>query len=450
MKVGIVGAGYVGGVTAVGLAGMGNDVTCVEIDSERLNSWQKGKPPIHEELLESKLQKELSQNRLHFTNNLADAVAGADVIFMAVQTPSADDGSADLSKLLRVAEDIGPLLNKYTVIVNKSTVPTGSAGEVKKKIAIGAKVDFDVVSNPEFLREGHAIKDFEDPDRIVIGTSSKRAQKLMAELYESFVLDGHPIIFTNNEASAELGKYASNGFLALKISFANMIARLCEVTGADVEEVTRIMGTDPRIGPDFLHAGLGWGGSCFPKDTRALLHMAEQANVDANILASSIELNRTQKQILAEKVLNYFDRDIAGKRFALWGLAFKEATDDMRDASSLEIIKLLTSAGAHVIAYDPQAIPNTKRLAEAKNNKLLSFADSQYDALKDADALVIVTLWEQFRNADFGRMKTLLKEPLIFDGRNSYRGERLERISREGFRYESIGRPVVDGRNDRS
>lgn len=440
MKVAVVGTGYVGLVTGTCLAERGNDVTCVDIVEDKVRRLQQGKVPIYEPGLEEIFQRNLKEGRLSFTTNLNKGIDGAEAIFLALPTPEAEDGSADLSYILKAAEDIGPLLKQYAVIIDKSTVPVGTTEKVRAHIAKKANVEFDVVSNPEFLREGQAVADFLDPERVVIGTKSADARKVMEELYHSFVQDDARILITD-EASAEMIKYAANGFLATKISFINELSRVCEAVGADIEKVREGIGMDSRIGPQFLYAGPGYGGSCFPKDTEALKKTALDEGCELSIIDATIRANERQKHVMPTKVLSYYDQDIKGRTFALWGLAFKDNTDDIRESPALKIIQALTKHGAKVVAFDPQAKANTmKQIGE---NDLLAFAEDEYSALNNADALVIATNWAEFNNPDFKRIKKLLKEPVIFDGRNLYS---LELMTEEGFHYESIGRRVVSAK----
>jgi len=437
MKITIVGTGYVGLVTGSCLADSGNEVTCVDIDKAKVLAMQKGKVPIYEPGLEEVFERNIKLERLQFTTSLSKAVATAEVIFLALPTPPRDDGSADLSAILTVADQLGPLLKHYTVIVDKSTVPVGTAAQVRERIANGATVDFDVVSNPEFLREGFAIKDFNTPDRIVIGTSSPRAKEVMGDLYHAFSDDDHPIYYMD-ENSAELSKYAANSFLTLKISFMNEIANLSERLGANVDHIRRAIGSDDRIGKRFLFPGIGYGGSCFPKDIRALHKTAQDHGYDFAILDSIIKLNAHQKVVLVDKVTKYFGNDLSGKTFALWGLAFKPNTDDIREAPSLYIIDRLLKAGAHVVAYDPEAGDNVRK--HYSQEKALKVVNNSYEALKKADALLIATEWSMFRTADLNRVASLLKQRVVFDGRNIYD---LETMEEHNFHYESIGRPQI-------
>jgi UDPglucose 6-dehydrogenase len=427
----------VGLVSGVSFAEHGNDVTCVDIDPTKVRQMQKGIPPIHEEGLQELMQRNSKAGRLHFTTDLRAGIDGALAIFLALPTPESEDGSADLQHILDVADQLGALLKDYTVIVNKSTVPTGTADLVHKHVARGAKVPFDVVSNPEFLREGQAVEDVRRPDRIVIGTSSKRARAVMAELYEPYVRNGNPIRYMS-EVSAELTKYASNGFLATKISFINELAHLAETTGADIMDVRLAMGDDPRIGRQFLHPSLGWGGSCFPKDSRALIHIAERAGLEFKIMEAADQANDRQKKLLGSKIKRFYKDDLKGKRFALWGLAFKKDTDDIRESPALEVLDELLAAGADIVAYDPAAMPNVRR--RYGKHKQLHLATNQYEALQDADALIIATDWEIFTNIDLVRSKKLLAHPVIFDGRLLLNPDLL---NRHGFYYETIGRPTT-------
>lgn len=439
MGVVIIGTGYVGLVTGACFAEMGNKVTCVDIDEKKIQRLRIGDVPIYEPGLEALVHKNVKNGNLSFTTNLKDAVSNASVIFLALPTPPNEDGSADLSYVLGVADDLGKIIDSYVVVVDKSTVPVGTAEKVREHIAANASVDFDVASNPEFLREGFAVSDFMRPDRVVIGTASERAKKLFSNLYAPFVRQGNPVIFMD-ERSAEMTKYAANSFLAAKISFMNEIANLCERVGADVDAVRKGIGTDQRIGNRFLFPGIGYGGSCFPKDVLALQRTAKENSYNFKILKAVTQVNELQKKRLVEKIMSYYEDRIKGKRFALWGLAFKPDTDDIREAPALDIIEALTSAGATIKAYDPEAVGNVKKLLAA--NSSLSFADDKYDALKDADALIIATEWSKFRTPDFDKIKSSLAEPIIFDGRNIYE---LDDIVNKGIYYASIGRDVVHG-----
>jgi UDPglucose 6-dehydrogenase len=436
MKIAVVGTGYVGLVTGTCLAETGNKVICVDINKQKVEMMQNGQLPIYEPGLEQIFNRNINQGRLHFTTSLAEAVAEAKIIFLALPTPPGGDGSADLSYVLGAAKDIAKIITEYKVIVTKSTVPVGTADKVSAVIKEHTDVEFAVVSNPEFLREGVAVDDFMKPDRVVIGTMDERARKLMAELYSPYVRQGNPIIFMD-ERSSELTKYAANSFLATKISFMNEIANLCELVGADVDMVRRGIGADDRIGKRFLFSGIGYGGSCFPKDVHALARSAEDNKYEFKILNSVMRVNEIQKKILVEKVKKYFKGDIKGKKFALWGLAFKPETDDIREAPSLYVIDELLKEGAVITAFDPEAMKNVKALLGDKIN----YAADQYEALKDADALLIVTEWSVFRTPDFDLLDDLLKNKVIFDGRNLYD---LQKMIDCGYYYNSIGRKVVE------
>lgn len=431
MKISVIGTGYVGLVTGTCFAETGNTVICVDIDETKVAKLQSGQITIFEPGLELIFKRNLKEGRLHFTTSLKEAVDGSDVIFLALPTPPGEDGSADLSYVLNVAGEIGRLLTDYRVIVDKSTVPVGTADLVHKAIAANYNGAFDVVSNPEFLREGVAVDDFMKPDRVVIGCSGERAKHLMQELYQPFVRQGNPIIFMD-ERSAELTKYAANSFLAAKISFMNEIAQLCERLGADVDMVRLGMGSDERIGKRFLFPGIGYGGSCFPKDVKALVHSADKAGYDFKILKAVEAVNAIQKKSLLPKIQGHFG-NLQGKHVAVWGLAFKPNTDDIREAPALELISELLQAGASVAAYDPEAMENVKRHSGLN----IRFADNQYDALQDAHALIIATEWPEFRTPDFSRIRASLLEQVVFDGRNVFD---LEAMRREGFTYYSIGR----------
>lgn len=436
-KIAVVGTGYVGLVTGTCLAETGNQVICVDIDTAKLAKLKKGTVTIYEPQLDVYFERNLKQNRLHFTDNLAEAVAQSEIIFLALPTPPGEDGSADLSYILGVANELGHLIQKtdYKIIVDKSTVPVGTAELVHKAIAKNASGEFDVVSNPEFLREGFAVEDFMKPDRVVIGTSSTRAKKVMEELYMPFVRQGNPIIVMD-ERSAELTKYAANSFLATKISFMNEVANLCELLGADVDQVRMGIGSDARIGKRFLFPGIGYGGSCFPKDVSALVKSASDVKYDFDILNAVMRINEKQKTILIPKINKYFNNDLKGKHIAIWGLAFKPDTDDIREAPALYIINELLSAGATVTAFDPEAMANVK----SKLGKKINFSETQYEALKEADALVICTEWAAFRNPDFEQMSTLLKSKVIFDGRNLFGTDQMKKL---GYSYYSIGRKSI-------
>ena len=446
MKIAVIGTGYVGLVTGTCFAETGNDVTCVDIDKDKVEKLSSGQITIYEPGLEKIFVRNEKEDRLHFTTSLEEGIKNAKIIFLALPTPPDGDGNADLQYVLGVANDLGRLLKKddYKIIIDKSTVPVGTADKVRTAILESAKHSgvgdlegaFDVVSNPEFLREGVAVDDFMKPDRVVIGTESERAKKLLGELYAPFVRQGNPIIYMD-EKSAELTKYAANSFLAAKISFMNEIAQLCEKLGADVDMVRKGIGSDERIGRRFLFPGIGYGGSCFPKDVQALAGAAREINYEFKILEAVIKVNENQKLHLVSKINAWFGNDLKGKKFALWGLAFKPNTDDIRVAPALSIIEELLTAGASVTAFDPEAMPNVKKELGDKIN----YSDNQYDALTDADALIIATEWSEFRTPDFIKMTSLLKNKLIFDGRNLFD---LKQIEEYGFHYESIGRRVVN------
>jgi UDPglucose 6-dehydrogenase len=438
MKIAVIGTGYVGLVTGTCFAETGNYVTCIDIDKNKVKSMQDGQVPIYEPGLESLFHRNIQEGRLTFTTELEKGIKGAEIIFLALPTPPNEDGTADLSYILGVADQLGPILKRYTIIIDKSTVPVGTAERVRNHIKKNTTVEFDVVSNPEFLREGFAVTDFMKPDRIVIGAESDRTRELLTELYKPFVRQGNPIYFMD-ERSAEMTKYAANSFLATKISFMNEIANLCERVGADVDDVRLGIGADDRIGRRFLFPGIGYGGSCFPKDVLALHRTAMENDYDFKILEAVMDVNVHQKQRLTNKIMQHYKDNISGKKFALWGLAFKPDTDDVREAPALEIIKSLTAEGASVVAYDPEANANVQKLLG--NNPLLTFTEDEYAPLDGADALIIATEWSVFRSPDFARMKKLLKAPLIFDGRNLYD---LPTMQKDGFNYQSIGRrPVV-------
>ncbi|ELR70739.1 UDP-glucose dehydrogenase [Fulvivirga imtechensis AK7] len=437
MKIAVVGTGYVGLVTGTCFAETGNTVSCIDIDERKVNSLKNGKITIYEPGLEVIFERNLKQGRLSFTTDLKEGIEGAKIIFLALPTPPGEDGSADLKYVLKVADDLGPILKDYTVIVDKSTVPVGTAEKVHNAIAANAKVDFDVVSNPEFLREGVAVDDFMKPDRVVIGTKSEKAKKLMETLYAPLVRQGNPIIFMD-EKSAELTKYAANSFLATKITFMNEIANMCELLGADVDAVRKGVGTDTRIGKRFLFAGIGYGGSCFPKDVQALAKSAEDVNYDFTILKSVMAVNENQKTKLIPKIKEYFNGDLSGKTIALWGLSFKPYTDDIREAPALYNIDMLTEAGATVKAYDPEAMDNVKNLIGDK----ITFCEDAYSCADGADALLIATEWPVFRTPDFEKLSVSLNNKVIFDGRNLYT---LDEMKDLGFTYISIGRQIING-----
>jgi UDPglucose 6-dehydrogenase len=434
MQIAVVGTGYVGLVTGTCFAEPGNSVTCIDIVEEKIKKLKKGELPIYEPELDTLLHRNINEGRINFTTSLADGIKNAQVIFMALPTPPGEDGSADLSYILGAAKDIGPLLKNYTVIVNKSTVPVGTAEKVREAIEKEAKTNFDVVSNPEFLREGLAVSDFMNPNRIVIGTKSKKAKKIMSELYAPFVRSGSPLYFMD-ERSSEMTKYAANAFLALKISFMNEIANLCDETGANVDDIRVGIGSDERIGNKFLYPGIGYGGSCFPKDVRALHKTALDHGYTFKIIEAVTEINSLQKKVLTNKIKKYYKDNLKGKTFALWGLAFKPDTDDIREAPAIEIIDDLIAAGAKIQAFDPEANKNVRRLYG--DNSDLTLVENEYDALKNADALVVATEWAEFKSPDFNKIKKLLNKSTIFDGRNIYNPTQMED---EGFEYYSIGR----------
>src|SRR5450432_37983 len=435
MKIAVVGTGYVGLVTGTCFAETGNDVICVDIDEKKVKKLSEGEITIYEPGLNKLFLRNLKEDRLKFTTDLAAGIRDAKIIFLALPTPSGADGSADLRFVLGVAGDLGKLMKDYKVIIDKSTVPVGTAEKVHEAIAKNFKGEFDVVSNPEFLREGVAVEDFMKPDRVVIGTSSDIARKIMEELYNPFVRQGNPIIFMN-ERSAELTKYTANSFLATKITFMNEIAQLCERFGADVDMVRRGIGSDERIGKRFLFPGIGYGGSCFPKDVQALIKSSNEANYEFKILNAVMDINEKQKLHLMPKIQKYFHNKLKGKKFALWGLAFKPNTDDIREAPALYMIDALLAEGAIICAFDPEAMPNVKL---AMGNKI-SYAENQYDCLRGADALIIATEWNEFRTPNFLKIVTSLKNKVIFDGRNLFDTAAIKEL---GFYYESVGRATA-------
>jgi UDPglucose 6-dehydrogenase len=432
LKIAVIGTGYVGLVTGTCLAETGNEVICVDIDKNKVEKMRSGLVPIYEPYLDILFERNIKAGRLNFTTSLEEGLSFGEIIFLALPTPEDEDGSADLSYVLGVADKIGKKITDYKVIVDKSTVPVGTAEKVKHSIAKNASCDFDVVSNPEFLREGYAVDDFLKPERIVIGSSSEKAIKLMQRLYKPFVRSGNPIIIMD-EKSAELTKYAANAFLATKITFMNEIANYCEKVGADVDKVRIGMGTDSRIGKRFLFPGIGYGGSCFPKDVKALQKAGRDESYDFKILDSVIEVNEKQKTILFPKIQNFFNGDLSNKKLAVWGLAFKPETDDVREAPAIYLIEKLLNKGASLSVYDPEAMPNIKK----QFGETLNYCNSMYEALENADALIICTEWSIFRTPDFNKVKQLLKQSIIFDGRNLYD---VEEIKKEGFIYSSIGR----------
>lgn len=435
MKISVIGTGYVGLVTGTCLAETGNEVLCIDINEEKVKQMQEGIVPIYEPHLDVLFDRNIKAQRLKFSTSLEEGIEHGDIIFLALPTPEDEDGSADLSYVLGAAKDIGKLIKEYKVIVDKSTVPVGTADKVTEVIAKETNVDFDVVSNPEFLREGFAVDDFLKPERIVIGSSSERATALMQKLYKPFVRSGNPIIVMD-EKSAELTKYAANSFLATKITFMNEIANFCEKVGADVDMVRRGMGTDSRIGKRFLFPGIGYGGSCFPKDVKALHKSGKDSDYTFDILNSVISVNNTQKTILIPKIESYYNNDLNGKTFAIWGLAFKPETDDIREAPSIYMMEKLLAGGAKLNVFDPEAMPNIKR----KFGDTLNYANNMYDATKDVDALIICTEWSIFRTPDFNKLKKNMNSPVIFDGRNLYD---IHEMKGEGFYYNSIGRVTV-------
>jgi len=432
MKIAVVGTGYVGLVTGTCFAETGNDVICVDIDASKVQKLSNGQITIYEPGLEKLFLRNLKEERLKFTTNLEEGVREATIIFLALPTPPGEDGSADLKYVLGVAEDLGKIIKEYKVIVDKSTVPVGTAERVQAALAKNYKGEFDVVSNPEFLREGVAVEDFMKPDRVVIGTSSDRARKVMGDLYGPFVRQGNPVIYMD-ERSAELTKYAANSFLATKITFMNEVALLCERLGADVDMVRRGIGSDERIGKRFLFPGIGYGGSCFPKDVQALVKSSSEVQYDFRILNAVMDVNEKQKLHLLPKIKKYFKDNLKGKRFALWGLAFKPNTDDIREAPALYIIDALLKEGATLNVFDPEAMNNVKGLLGNK----VDYAENQYDALEGADALIIATEWNEFRTPNFLKIVTSLKSKVIFDGRNLFENAAIREL---GFYYESVGR----------
>ena len=435
MKIAVVGTGYVGLVTGTCFAETGNEVSCIDNDRAKVEKLQSGQITIYEPGLEKIFLRNTKEGRLNFTTSLSEGIRGAKVIFLALPTPPGENGSADLKYILSVATELGKIMTDYAVIVDKSTVPVGTAEKVRVVIAEHAKTAFDVVSNPEFLREGVAVDDFMKPDRVVIGCSSEKAGKLLNELFAPFVRQGNPIIFMD-EKSAELTKYAANAFLATKITFMNEIATLCELLGADVDMVRKGMGSDERIGRRFLFPGIGYGGSCFPKDVKALARSSVEADYDFRILDAVMKVNEKQKLHLVPKIKRYFNNDLRGKKLVIWGLAFKPNTDDIREAPALYMIDELLDAGASISAYDPEAMKNVKEIYTGR----VVFADHQYDTLQGADALVIATEWSEFRTPDFARMISLLRNRVIFDGRNLFDPAAMEEL---GFHYESVGRRAV-------
>lgn len=440
MKLAVIGTGYVGLVSGTCFAETGNQVMCVDIDENKINRLKSGKLTIYEPGLQVLFERNIKQERLLFTTDLEEAVKDAEIIFLALPTPPGEDGSADLSYVLGVAEQLGKIITNYKVIVDKSTVPVGTAERVHAAIAANAKTAFDVVSNPEFLREGVAVDDFMKPDRVVVGTSSDRAKKVMEKLYNPYVRQGNPVIFMD-ERSAEMTKYAANSYLATRISFMNEIANICELVGANVDFVRKGMGSDNRIGQRFLFAGVGYGGSCFPKDVQALERTANENKYEFKILSSVMKVNERQKIVMVDKIKSFYGEDLTGKHFAMWGLAFKPNTDDIREAPALYIIDELLAAGATIATFDPEAMENVAEQYEG--DERVSFEENQYKALKNADALIIVTEWSVFRTPDFEKTFSIMKERVIFDGRNVFDLAQMEELKTY---YNSIGRQVVDTR----
>jgi UDPglucose 6-dehydrogenase len=435
MKVCVIGTGYVGLVAGTCFAEVGNDVVCVDIDAEKVATLAGGTPTIYEPGLEELMRRNMKEHRLSFTTDLAAAVKQSLFCFIAVGTPERSDGAADLSGVLSVARAIGEAMDGYRVIVNKSTVPVGTAERVRREVQAVTMHPFDVVSNPEFMKEGAAIEDFTRPDRVVIGTDAEKAAELMSDLYAPFLRTDNPILVMDNK-SAEMTKYAANALLAAKISFMNEISNLCDRVGADINRVRRGIGSDRRLGPHFLFPGVGYGGSCFPKDVKAVIYTAEEYGLDFSLLRAVDSVNDRQKHVLVHKVKAHFGGDLGGRTFAVWGLSFKPRTDDMREAPSITIVEGLLAAGARVRVHDPEALHVARKVFGGR----VSYHEVNYDALDGADALLVVTEWNEFRSPDFRRMQTLLKTPVIFDGRNLYDpGEMAE----QGFVYHSIGRPTV-------
>lgn len=435
MKIAVVGTGYVGLVTGVCLAETGNNVICVDIDDNKIEKLKAGQVPIYEPYLDVYLERNIKGGRIEFTKDLKTAVEASQLIFFALPTPDGGDGAADLSFVLDAAKTVAGYINDYKVIINKSTVPVGTAQKVRDIIASHTNIEFDVVSNPEFLREGFAVDDFMKPDRVVIGSSSEKAKELMVELFLPYVDDKDQIILMD-ERSAELTKYAANSFLAMKITFMNEMARLCELTGANVDSIRHGIGTDNRIGPRFLFPGIGYGGSCFPKDVKALINSAGEYGYNFSLIKAVHLVNEEQKTALVPKIIKYFGGDIKGKKFAVWGLAFKPETDDMREAPSIYTINALLAKGATVVAFDPEATETASRIF----GSTITYANNQYQATEDADALIICTEWSAFKKPDFAVLSTNLQQKVIFDGRNIFQPKS---IAKEGFSYISIGRPTV-------
>ena len=435
MNITIVGTGYVGLVTGTTLAELGNNVYCVDIDAKKVEAMKNGIVPIYEPGLEEMFLRNIQAQRLFFTTDLKEALDKSEVIYLALPTPPGEDGSADLSYVLKVANDIGEMMTDYKVVVNKSTVPVGTADKVRETISSKTQIPFDVVSNPEFLREGFAVEDSMNPARVVVGTESEKAREIMSQIYQPFTNTGVPIIFMD-EKSSELTKYAANSFLAVKITFMNEIANYCEKVGADVDKVRLGMGSDDRIGHRFLFPGIGYGGSCFPKDVKALIKSGKQSGFDFQILEATENVNQNQKVILVSEIEKYFDGNLQGRKIALWGLAFKANTDDIREASSLDNIKILLEKGAEITAYDSIAEENVRRILADK----ISYAKDMYSALENADCLLIATEWSEFKNPNFKLMAEKMTNKAIFDGRNMFA---LEQVENSGFYYKSIGRKTV-------
>lgn len=434
MKICIIGTGYVGLVAGTCLAEMGNDLICVDNNPEKLENLRQGVIPIYEPGLEELIKINVLEKRLEFTSDLDYAVKNSLICFIAVGTPEKEDGSCDLTAVLKVAEAIAKSMDDYKVIVNKSTVPVGTADKVKEVVSVYTNFDFDVVSNPEFLKQGAAVDDFLKPDRVIIGSESQKATEIMREVYSPFLRTGNPIIIMDVK-SAEMSKYASNSFLATKISFINELANICEQVGADIEQVRIGMSTDRRIGSQFLFPGLGYGGSCFPKDVKALVKVAQDNNVESRILESVDFVNQNQRLLFIDKIFEYFNGDVRNKKFALWGLAFKPRTNDMREAPAITIVKKLLEKGAEISAYDPKAVEEARKIF----GDSIDYAKSNYESLNNADALILATEWNEFRRPDFDRIKSMLKTPVIFDGRNQYDPIRM---SDRGFTYFCIGKAV--------
>ena len=444
MNLAVIGTGYVGLVTGTCFAETGNNVTCVDVDLKKLEKLKKGIIPIYEPGLQAIFERNLKNKRLKFTSDSEKAVRNSEVVFLCLPTPQGGNGSADLKYVLGVSDELGKFFKKepglgFKIIVDKSTVPVGTSDKVRAAIKKHApEFDFDVASNPEFLREGMAVEDFMKPERVIVGTSNEKSRKVLDQLYEPFVRSGNPIYFMD-ERSAEMTKYAANSFLAAKISFMNEIANLCELTGAEVDKVRVGVGSDSRIGKRFLFPGVGYGGSCFPKDVIALINTANENNYDFKILKSVVEVNKKQIELFFNKISNHYNGNIKGKHFGLWGLAFKPNTDDVREAPALALIKKLIDGGVKIKAFDPEAIETTK----AQLGKKIEYTGTAYDAIKNCDALIIVTEWNEFRNPDLERVKSLLKEPVIFDGRNLYD---LDTMKEKGFTYYSVGRAVISNK----